>query len=143
MIRRPPRSTLFPYTTLFRSVRTYRTESQQLHHKEVLHEGILRVAKSNEENYMLYLRRQEEARISDALDQQRFSNVVVAQPATVPFAPQGRWLLAVLLGGLIASLASVMLALVVDRWDPSFRTPDEVESFLGTPVVAAFPKNGR
>jgi hypothetical protein len=49
----------------------------------------------------------------------------------------------VLLGGLIASLASVMLALVVDRWDPSFRTPDEVESFLGTPVVAAFPKNGR
>jgi len=124
-------------------VRTYRTESQQLHHKEVLHEGILRVAKSNEENYMLYLRKQEEARISDALDQQRFSNVVVAEPATVPFAPQGRWLLAVLLGGLIASLASVMLALVVDRWDPSFRTPDEVESFLGTPVVAAFPKNGR
>src|SRR5256885_9600877 len=24
MIRRPPRSTLFPYTTLFRSIRTYR-----------------------------------------------------------------------------------------------------------------------
>src|SRR5207248_5330904 len=54
-------------------VRTYRTESQQLDHKEVLHEGILRVAKSNEENYMTYLRKQEEARISDALDQQRFS----------------------------------------------------------------------
>src|SRR6184192_3571128 len=124
-------------------VRTYRTESQQLDHKEVLHEAILRAAKSDEENYMLYLHKQEEARISDALDQQRFSNVVVAEPATVPFAPQGRWLLVVLLGGLIASLASVMLALVVDRWDPSFRTPDEVESFLGTPVVAAFPKNGR
>src|SRR5438552_10216208 len=27
MIRRPPRSTLFPYTTLFRSARTYRTTS--------------------------------------------------------------------------------------------------------------------
>src|SRR3712207_9003623 len=26
MIRRPPRSTLFPYTTLFRSLRTWRTE---------------------------------------------------------------------------------------------------------------------
>jgi len=49
----------------------------------------------------------------------------------------------VLLGGLIASVTSVMLAFVVDRWDPSFRTPDEVESFLGAPVVAAFPKNGR
>jgi len=124
-------------------VRTYRTESQQLDHKEVLHEGILRAAKSDEENYMLYLHKQEEARISDALDQQRFSNVVVAEPATVPLAPQGRWLLAVFLGGLIACLVSVMLAVVVDRWDPSFRTPDEVESFLGAPVVAAFPKNGR
>jgi len=124
-------------------VRTYRTESQQLDHKEVLHESILRAAKTDEENYMLYLHKQEEARISDALDQQRFSNVVVAEPATVPFAPQGRWPLVVLLGGLIASLASVMLAFVVDRWDPSFRTPEEVESFLGTPVIAAFPKNGR
>src|SRR2546430_11279804 len=27
MIRRPPRSTLFPYTTLFRSVKSTRTES--------------------------------------------------------------------------------------------------------------------
>src|SRR3989441_11461635 len=27
MIRRPPRSTLFPYTTLFRSLRTLRTDS--------------------------------------------------------------------------------------------------------------------
>jgi len=124
-------------------VRTYRTESQQLDHKEVLHEAILRAAKTDEENYMLYLHKQEEARISDALDQQRFSNVVVAEPATVPFAPQGQWALVVLLGGLIASLASVMLAFLVDRWDPSFRTPEEVESFLGTPVIAAFPKNGR
>src|ERR1700731_321402 len=124
-------------------VRSYRTESQQLDHKEVLQQGMLRAAKVDEENYMLYLRKQEEARISDALDQQRFSNVVVADPATVPYISQGRWLLVVLLGGLIASLASVMLALAMDRWDPSFRTPDEVESFLGTPVVAAFPKNGR
>src|SRR2546425_10433574 len=31
MIRRPPRSTLFPYTTLFRSVRTKRRRSQVDH----------------------------------------------------------------------------------------------------------------
>src|SRR3712207_8753248 len=30
MIRRPPRSTLFPYTTLFRSCRKRRTESQRI-----------------------------------------------------------------------------------------------------------------
>jgi uncharacterized protein involved in exopolysaccharide biosynthesis len=123
-------------------IRTYRVESQQLDRKELLHQDMLRAAKSDEENYMLYLRKAEEARISDALDRQRFSNVVVAEPATVPFTSQGRWLLVVALGAIFATLLSVILAFVVDRWDPSFRTPEEVESFLGSPVVAAFPKNG-
>jgi uncharacterized protein involved in exopolysaccharide biosynthesis len=123
-------------------IRTYRSESQQLDHKELLHQDMLRTAKADEENYLLYLRKEEEARISDALDRQRFSNVVVAEPATVPFKPQARWLLVVLFGGLFASLASVVLAFAVDHWDPSFRTPEEVESFLGSPVVAAFPKGG-
>src|SRR3712207_7158404 len=31
MIRRPPRSTLFPYTTLFRSVRFVRSDVEQVH----------------------------------------------------------------------------------------------------------------
>src|SRR5258708_29793251 len=31
MIRRPPRSTLFPYTTLFRSQRDYRSKSNRVH----------------------------------------------------------------------------------------------------------------
>lgn len=123
-------------------IRTYRTESEQLDRKELLQQDMLRASKADEENYMLYLRKAEEARISDALDRQRFSNVVVAEPATVPFTAQGRWLLVVVLGGFLASLASVILSLIADRWDPSFRTPEEVESFLGSPVVAAFPKNG-
>lgn len=123
-------------------IRTYRSESEQLDRKELLQQDMLRAAKTDEENYMLYLRKAEEARISDALDRQRFSNVVVAEPATVPFTSQGRWLLVVVLGGFLASLVSVILAFIADRWDPSFRTPEEVESFLGSPVVAAFPKNG-
>jgi uncharacterized protein involved in exopolysaccharide biosynthesis len=123
-------------------IRTYRSTSEQLDRKEFVQQDMLRAAKADEENYMLYLRKAEEARISDALDRQRFSNVVVAEPATVPFASQGRWMLVVVLGVFLASLASVILAFVVDRWDPSFRTPEEVESFLGTPVVAAFPKDG-
>jgi uncharacterized protein involved in exopolysaccharide biosynthesis len=123
-------------------VRVYRKEGEQLDRKELLQQDMLRAAKADEENYMLYLRKEEEARISDALDRQRFSNVVVAEPASVPFTPQGRRLLVLVFGGLIACLASVILAFGMDRWDPSFRTPDEVESFLGSPVVAAIPKSG-
>jgi len=123
-------------------VHSYRNENEQLDRKELLHQDMVRNAKADEENYMLYLRKAEEASISAALDKQRFSNVVVAEPAAVPFMPQARWVLVIGLGVLFASLASVMLALVAERWDPSFRTPEEVESFLGAPVVAAFPKNG-
>jgi uncharacterized protein involved in exopolysaccharide biosynthesis len=114
-----------------------------LDQKEVQQQDMLRAAKADEENYLLYLRKQEEARISDALDRQRISNVVVAEAATVPFKPQGWRLLIVLLGGLIACVASVMGAFAADYWNPSFRTPEEVESFLDSPVVAAFPKNGQ
>ena len=123
-------------------VRSYRGESERLDHQEVLQQDMLRAAKANEENYLLYLRKQEEARISDALDRQRISNVSVAEAATVPFKPQRGRILFVILGMLFASLASVMVGFVVDHWDPSFRTPQEVQDFLGSPVLAAFPKNG-
>src|SRR2546422_2971066 len=40
MIRRPPRSTLFPYTTLFRSLRFERRHQPRLLHR--LHVGLVR-----------------------------------------------------------------------------------------------------
>lgn len=123
-------------------INSYRAESEQLDRKDLLHQDMLRTAKADEENYLLYLRKEEEARISDALDQQRFSNVVVAEPATVPVTPQARRMPVIIFGSFLAALVSVALAFVTDRWDPSFRTPEEVETFLGSPVVAAFPKSG-
>jgi uncharacterized protein involved in exopolysaccharide biosynthesis len=122
-------------------IRSYRAKSERLDHQEILQQDMLRATKANEENYLLYLRKQEEARISDALDRQRISNVLIAEAATVPFKAQSRRLPFVLLGILFASLASVMVGLVVDHWDPSFRTPQEVQDFLGSPVLAAFPKD--
>jgi uncharacterized protein involved in exopolysaccharide biosynthesis len=123
-------------------VSSYKAEGEQLDSKELLRQDIVRAAKMDEDNYMLYLHKQEEARISDALDRQRISNVVVAEPAVVPLLPQPRWLLALLLGGLVAALSSVVVAFAVDYWDPSLRTPEEVESLLGSPVVAAIPRDG-
>lgn len=123
-------------------VSSYKAEGEQLDSKELLHQDIVRALKTDEDNYMLYLRKQEEARISDALDRQRISNVVVAEPAVAPLLPKPRWLLALLLGGLVAALSSLVVAFAVDYWDPSLRTPEEVESLLGSPVVAAIPRDG-
>src|SRR3989454_8675546 len=44
MIRRPPRSTLFPYTTLFRSALAQRTVKRMLAYSSIAHAGYLLVA---------------------------------------------------------------------------------------------------
>ena len=122
-------------------VSSYRAESELLDQQEVRQEDIRRTAKANEENYLLYLHKQEEARISDALDQQRISNVLVAEAASVPFKPQRHRLMFLMIGGVLAGFTSITLAFVMDRLDPSFRTPQEVEDYLGSPVLAALPKS--
>ena len=121
-------------------VRSYRTESERLDQQDVVQQDMLRTAKANEENYLLYLRKQEEARISDALDRQRISNVLVAEEATIPFKPQRHRALLLTVGFVLACVASAVSAFLADRWDPSFRTPQELQDFLGAPVLAAFPK---
>jgi len=110
----------------------------------LLHLDLVRAAKTEEENYLLYLRKQEEARITDALDQKRIFNASIVQPATVPILPSGpqrSWIL--LLGGLLASFLSVGSAFVFEYLNPSFRTPDEVEEVLDVPVFAAMPNVGK
>lgn len=42
-----------------------------------------------------------------------------------------------------ATTVSLTAAFVCDFIDPSLRTPDVVVAYLGTPVLAALPKNGR
>ncbi len=120
-----------------------REEARRLNETEIVQQDLLRSAKNAEENFLLYSRKHEEARISDALDKQRIINVSVAEEATVPSIPSSpSWRLNLLLGFLFASLVSLGLVLAGDCFfDRSFRTPDEVEAYLDVPVLAALPKN--
>jgi uncharacterized protein involved in exopolysaccharide biosynthesis len=121
-----------------------REKAGQLERKELIYQDLVRDAKLAEQNYMVYFRKQEEARITDALDRQRIVNVAIAEAATVPFLPSGpsRSLL-LLLVGVVGGLVSGALAFAADHWDPSFHTPQEVESYLNIPVAAAIPKGPR
>ena len=94
---------------------------------------------------MLYLRKQEEARISNALDTRGILNVTVAQAAAVPSLPTHSNVWYVALGGLLAGLGSIGLAFGFDSLDTTLRTPGEVESVLNIPLLAALPKeaNGK
>ncbi len=104
-------------------------------------QALLREAKQAEENYGVYARKREEARISDALDAQRIVNVAIAEEATLPAERSGpRRALLLLLGAGLAGIVSVALALVKDYLDPSYRTPAEVQASLGLPVLASMPR---
>jgi uncharacterized protein involved in exopolysaccharide biosynthesis len=125
------------------TVRSYRENARSLEQNEVVQDDLIRTVKATEENYLLYLRKEEEARISDALDRRRIINVAVAEAATVPSLPSNHRSLTVLVGLLLATLTSVALAFGSELLDPTFRTPDEVSSFLNTPVLATMPQNGK
>ena len=126
-----------------RAVNIYRENARMLQSKEMVQSDLLRTVKSNEENYLLYLRKEEEARISDALDRRRIINVAIAEPATVPPLPSNRRSPIVLVGLLFAAVSSLALACGAEYLDPTFRTADEVTAFLSIPVLASLPQFGK
>lgn len=129
-------------TATTQAVASYREAARQLEQKEVVQNDLLRNVKTGEENYMLYLQKEEEARISDALDRRRIINVAIAEPPSVPALPSNQRYLTVLSGGIFAIFISIGMAFLAEQMDRTFRTPDEVRSFLDIPVFATLSQNG-
>ncbi len=120
----------------------YHDEAQSLDQDMVTQQNLLQAAKTEQENYLLYERKREEARISNALDQGGILNVALAEPPLVPALPKRSPMGVALLTLLLAGTCSFTTAFVLDFLDPTFRTPDELASYLGAPVLAALPKSG-
>jgi len=121
-------------------VSMYEQNAQQLDEKDLAEQDLVRTAKADEENYLLYLRKREEARMADALDQERILNVAVAEQPTVPSLPTNdRWLY-MLMGTLLAATVSVGVVFTREHLDSSLRTPADVMSELNIPVLAAVPQ---
>ena len=118
----------------------YRESARILDQSGMIQQDLMREEKTQEDNYLLYVHRREEARISADLDQRGILNVALVEQPIVPALPNRSPLGVALLTILFAGTLSVSLAFVVDMMDPSFRTPDEVSNYLGVPVLAALTK---
>jgi uncharacterized protein involved in exopolysaccharide biosynthesis len=118
----------------------YRAAAQLLDQEDATQQGLVRDAKLQEDNYLLYVKKREEARINDALDQRGIVNVAVTEEPSVPAVPVRSPLNAALLTLLVAITISAPAAYVADRLDPSFRTPDELAGYLNVPVLATLPR---
>jgi uncharacterized protein involved in exopolysaccharide biosynthesis len=127
------------------ALKTLESRAHKLEGESVFQQDLLRTAKANEENYLLYHRKREEARIADALDQRKIINAAVAEAPMAPLVPTSlptgvKLLLAVV----IAILVSMGLGFLMEYLDPSFRTPEEVKEYLEIPLLATLPRgNGK
>ena len=116
-----------------------RTAAHQLGDRAIQQEELLRSLKTAEDKYVLYANKREEARISDALDQSRILDVSLAEEPAAPALPMRSALAMGMIGLALAGTCSTGLAFTRDYLDPSFRTPDDVVAYLGTPVLASLP----
>jgi uncharacterized protein involved in exopolysaccharide biosynthesis len=122
------------------ALKTLESRAQKLEGESVVQQSLLRTAKANEENYLLYHRKREEARIADALDQRKIINAAVAEAPMAPLVPASLPVgVKLLLAVVIATLASVGLGFLMEYLDPSFRTPEEVKEYLDIPLLATLP----
>jgi uncharacterized protein involved in exopolysaccharide biosynthesis len=119
---------------------SYRDSVRMLGDRAVKQEELLSNLKAAEEEYLLYMGKREEARIGDALDEDRILNVTIAEQPTTPALPARSEANFGLLGLAFAGTFSTGLAFAADRLDPAFRTPDEVIAYLGAPVLASLPR---
>jgi len=123
-------------------VGVYQSRAHQLEESGLIQQDLLREAKANEDNYLLYLHKREEARIEEALDRTRILNVAMIEQPTTPVAPvRSAWVFG-LVGLLLASTVSTGLVFTREYLDTSFRTPSDVLSELNIPVLAAVPFRG-
>ena len=121
----------------------YRAMARQLGEDAITQDELLSTEKASEENHLLYVKKQEEARMADALDQRGIVDVAIAEQPVAPALPVWSPLTVLVAGLLGAGTAGAGAALVADYVDPAFRTPDDVLAYLNAPVLASLPRAAR
>jgi uncharacterized protein involved in exopolysaccharide biosynthesis len=120
---------------------SYRSMARRLGEAAVTQDDLLSTEKATQENHLLYVKKQEEARMADALDERGIVDVAIAEQPVAPALPVwSTW--TVLAAGLAAAgVAGTGAAFAADYVDPAFRTPDDVLAYLNAPVLASLPQN--
>ncbi len=116
---------------------------ERLHALNDVEKQIVRLRRAielKESNYREYVASLEQARIDEALEYERISNINIAQPATLdmkPVRPQRK--LSLLLGLMAGFCGALGLALVAEYADRSVKTPEQIEAYIEVPVLASIP----
>lgn len=129
---------------LIRQVKDYEAQLSRLEGITAQFEDLTRQKKESGDNYQLYKKKEEEARITDELDQSKITNVSVAEApvqSQLPVKPNRplNLVLGMFLGGLL-SIGSVVIA---EFLRDTMLTPRELELLTGQRVLASLPNTGK
>jgi uncharacterized protein involved in exopolysaccharide biosynthesis len=123
----------------FAHVAGYRALASQLGEDAITQDDLASGEKAAEENYLLYVKKREEARMGDALDEGGIVNVAIAEQPVAPALPVWPAGVVVLVGFAAALTSGAGAAFAADYLDPALRTPEEVLACLEIPVLASIP----
>lgn len=118
----------------------YRAQSRQLGDAAITQDDLQYSERAAEDNYLMYLKKQEDARMADALDRRGIVNVAVAEQPTVPSLPLWSTWAVLAVGFVAAGATGTSAAFAADYVDTRFRTPKEVSMYLNAPVLASLPR---
>src|SRR5208282_447100 len=122
----------------------YRGLARQLGEDAIAQDDLTSSKDAALENYLLYVKKREESRIGDALDEGGIVNVAIAEEPIVPALPVWPAGEVVLVGFVAALTAGAGATFTADYFDPALRTPEEVLTYLEMPVLASLPaRSGR
>jgi uncharacterized protein involved in exopolysaccharide biosynthesis len=121
--------------TVDRDLTEYRVRQHRLEQATANHNDLERAVKIAEENFLLYQRKLEEARLAEALDKQRLLTVAILEKASVPAlaASQHRTFL-LLFGFLAAAFLALASAFVADYLERNLPTRESLAQ--AAPVAA-------
>jgi uncharacterized protein involved in exopolysaccharide biosynthesis len=118
----------------------YRNQARELGEDAITQDDLVSSEKAAQENYLLYVKKREEARMGDALDEDGIVNVAIAEQPVVPALPVWPPATVVLAGIMVALTSGAGAAFAADYLDPALRTPEEALTCLELPVLASLPQ---
>jgi len=130
--------------TLTGQLQQYEAALKKLEGDTTKHNDLQRQVKEAEDNYQLYAKKREEARIADELDRQKITNVSIAEAATAPQIPSSpNRGVNLVLGVFLAAFLSLGSVFSAEMLSDAVHTPRQLEALTGAQVLATVPENSR
>jgi uncharacterized protein involved in exopolysaccharide biosynthesis len=100
---------------------------------------LMREIKETEDNFFLYSKKREEARIEDAMDKQKIANVSLVKAARLPALPQPALTLTAAATYVLGCALILAFTFLAGGTSSRLHTPWELEALTGFPVLASVP----